>query len=63
MAHIKFNSFNPDAYNSFVPLATQKSNGTALKVIIGLAALGLLFWWITRPSKNDPEDKPEINKE
>ncbi len=63
MAHIKFNSFNPGAYNSFVPLAAKKSNGTAFKVIIGLAALGIIYWWINRPSKNESEDKLEVDKE
>jgi hypothetical protein len=63
MKHVVYNHLSTVTYSSFVPLATQKSNGTAFKVIIGLAALGLLFWWITQPGKNEPEDKPEINKE
>jgi hypothetical protein len=56
MAHIKFNSFNPGAYNSFVPLATKKSNGKVLRNVLGLAAFGLFIWWITRPSKQGSQD-------
>lgn len=59
MAHIKYNSFFPEAYESFVPLATKKSNGKILKIIVGFAAIGVLIWWITRPSADETQDNKE----
>jgi hypothetical protein len=45
------NHLNTSTYDSFVPAVTKKSNAEILKVIVGLAAVGLLIWLITSPGK------------
>jgi hypothetical protein len=59
MNYIVHNHLNSAAYKSFVPLVTKKSNGKILKIIVGFAAIGLLVWWITRPSEDETQENQD----
>jgi uncharacterized membrane protein len=46
-----------------VPTATKKSNGKIVTTILVVAALGFLVYLITRPSKKEPDNKTDGDKQ
>jgi hypothetical protein len=57
MVQFKFNEFYPQAYDNFVPLAEKKNNGKLFKIIVGVAVVSLLVYWITRPNSNKTQEE------
>ncbi len=63
MKYVVHNHLSTSAYSDFVPTATKKSNGKIVTTILVVAALGFLFYVIARPSKKEPDNKSDDDKQ